>query len=60
LDGAMAIDKINVCSKPPIFAALVPLSASFIRPLTTGLSYLLVTYGEADQASQQDSCQAYR
>ena len=55
----MTIDKVCECFKPPVFTSLVPFSTSVICPLTTGFSYLLMTHGEANQASQHDSGQTY-
>ena len=59
LDSAMIIDEVYECFKPSVLAALAPLAASFICPLTAGLSYLLMAYGEAYRTSHQDSRQAY-
>jgi hypothetical protein len=51
----MTIDEVCECTEPPVFTSLVPFPASVICPLATGFSYLLMTYGEANQASQHDS-----
>ena len=51
----MTIDEVCECSKPPVFTSLVPFPASVICPLITGFSYLLMTYGEANETSQHDS-----
>ena len=51
----MTIDEVCECAKPPVFTSLVSFPASVICTLITGLSYLLMTYGEANQTSQHDS-----
>jgi hypothetical protein len=58
LNGAMTNDEISVGRKSPVLAAALPLLVSFICPLTASFSYLLVTHGVADQASQHDADQA--
>ena len=58
LNGAMTNDEISVGRKSPVLAAALPLLVSFICPLIASFSYLLVTHGVADQASQHDADQA--
>jgi hypothetical protein len=55
LDSAVTIDEVCECYEPPVFTSLVPFPASVICPLTASFSYLLMTYGEANQPPQHDS-----
>ena len=50
----MTNDEICICFKSSVFAAPVPFPGHFVCPLTAGFSYLLVTYGETNQASKHD------
>ena len=55
----MTDNEICICFKPSVFAALVSFPGRFVCPLDAGFPYLLVTYGETDQAAKYNSGQTY-